>query len=186
MTEAFAFRVLTADGRARRSVLRTAHGDVELPTFMPVGTQGSVKALSPDEVATTGARIVLGNTYHLWLRPGADVVAAHGGLHGFSRWPHVMLTDSGGFQAYSLGARKQENVAPSEDGFRFTSHLDGSRRFLSPEIAVEVQGQLGADVQMQLDTALNWGRYSDILRVDSSGDRVVLYQPGAAAEAHLH
>ena len=151
MTPGFAFHVLCTDGKARRSVLRTPHGDVELPTFMPVGTQGSVKALSPDEVATTGARIVLGNTYHLWLRPGDDVVAAHGGLHAFSRWPHAMLTDSGGYQAFSLNARAPTMVAPSEDGFRFTSHLDGSRRFLSPEIAVEVQGRLGADIQMQLD-----------------------------------
>jgi queuine tRNA-ribosyltransferase len=121
-----------------------------MPTFMPVGTQGSVKALSADEVARTGARVVLGNTYHLWLRPGDDVVASHGGLHAFSRWPHVMLTDSGGFQAFSLNATKKM-VAPSEDGFRFTSHLDGSHRFLSPEIAVEVQGRIGADIQMQLD-----------------------------------
>ena len=150
MTEGFAFRVLSTDGRARRSILRTPHGDVDLPTFMPVGTQGSVKALSPDEVARTGARIVLGNTYHLWLRPGDDVVASHGGLHGFSRWPHAMLTDSGGFQAFSLNAR-EGLVTPGEDGFRFTSHLDGSKRFLSPEIAVEVQGRIGADIQMQLD-----------------------------------
>jgi queuine tRNA-ribosyltransferase len=151
MTPGFAFRVLSTDGRARRSVLRTPHGDVEMPTFMPVGTQGSVKALSPDEVARTGARIVLGNTYHLWLRPGDDVVASHGGLHGFTRWPHAMLTDSGGYQAFSLNAHTPSMVAPSEDGFRFTSHLDGSRRFLSPEIAVEVQGRIGADIQMQLD-----------------------------------
>ncbi len=145
--EGFAFRVLCTDGRARRSVLRTPHGDVDLPTFMPVGTQGSVKALSPDEVATTGARIVLGNTYHLWLRPGEDVVASHGGLHGFTKWPHAMLTDSGGYQAFSLN----EMVQPKEDGFTFKSHLDGSSRFLSPEIAVEVQGKIGADIQMQLD-----------------------------------
>ena len=150
VTDGFHFRVLCNDGHARRSVLRTPHGDVELPTFMPVGTQGSVKALSPDEVAATGARIVLGNTYHLWLRPGEDVVASHGGLHGFSKWPHAMLTDSGGFQAFSLNT-KQKLVRPSEDGFRFQSHLDGSPRFLSPEIAVEVQGKIGADIQMQLD-----------------------------------
>jgi len=154
-TEGFEFRVLCTDGRARRSVLRTPHGDVELPTFMPVGTQGSVKALSMDEVASTGARIALGNTYHLWLRPGEDVVAMHGGLHGFSKWPHAMLTDSGGFQAFSLaghrGDGREKLVAPSEDGFRFKSHLDGSPRFLSPEIAVEVQSKIGADIQMQLD-----------------------------------
>jgi queuine tRNA-ribosyltransferase len=157
-TEGFAFRVLCNDGAARRSVLRTPHADVDLPTFMPVGTQGSVKALSPEEVAGTGARVVLGNTYHLWLRPGEDVIAAHGGLRGFSRWPWAMLTDSGGFQAFSLNARSGRKgdrpglvTSKSEDGFRFQSHLDGSPRFLSPEIAVEVQGKIGADVQMQLD-----------------------------------
>ncbi len=150
VTEGFGFRVLCTDGRARRSVLRTPHGDVDLPTFMPVGTQGSVKALSMDEVASTGARIVLGNTYHLWLRPGEDVVDSHGGLHGFTKWPHAMLTDSGGFQAFSLNT-KEKLVSPSEDGFRFKSHLDGSEKFLSPEIAVEVQSKIGADIQMQLD-----------------------------------
>ena len=158
-TPGFAFRVTARDGDARSAVLTTPHGDVETPTFMPVGTQGSVKSLTPEEVASTGARIVLGNTYHLWLRPGADRVASFGGLHGFSRWPHAMLTDSGGFQAFSLatssgrraGSELKKLVAPSEDGFTFKSHLDGSRHFLSPEIAVEVQSKLGADIQMQLD-----------------------------------
>ena len=156
--EGFAFRVLHTDGHARRSVLTTPHAVVELPTFMPVGTQGSVKTLTPDEVASTGAQIVLGNTYHLWLRPGPDAIAAHGGLHGFTQWPRAMLTDSGGFQAFSLAGpglgREGETrklVAPSEEGFTFTSHLDGSKRFLSPEVAVEVQGKIGADIQMQLD-----------------------------------
>ena len=159
----FAFRVVAQDGHARRSVLTTPHGDVELPTFMPVGTQGSVKTLSPTEVASTGARIVLGNTYHLWLRPGADHVAARGGLHKFTAWPHAMLTDSGGFQAFSLGDReksrspspsaisKQSLVKLTEDGVTFRSHLDGSKRHLTPEEAVRVQGLLGADIQMQLD-----------------------------------
>ncbi len=158
-TSGFAFRVLRNDGHARAAVLTTPHGDVETPTFMPVGTQGSVKTLTPDEVASTGARVVLGNTYHLWLRPGPDRIAAFGGLHEFSRWPHVMLTDSGGFQAYSLsasggkraGATLKKLVAPSEEGFTFKSHLDGSAKFLSPEIAVEVQSKIGADIQMQLD-----------------------------------
>ncbi len=98
----FAFRVTARDGQARRALLTTPHGEVETPTFMPVGTQGSVKTLSPAEVASTGARVVLGNTYHLMLRPGADAIARAGGLHAFTRWPHAMLTDSGGFQAYSL------------------------------------------------------------------------------------
>ena len=158
-TEGFAFDVECNDGRARRAVLTTPHYAVETPTFMPVGTQGSVKTLTPDEVASTGAGIVLGNTYHLWLRPGPDRIAAFGGLHEFSRWPRAMLTDSGGFQAFSLsasggkraGSTLKKLVAPSEEGFTFKSHLDGSAQFLSPEIAVEVQSKLGADIQMQLD-----------------------------------
>jgi queuine tRNA-ribosyltransferase len=147
VTPGFSFRVEAQDGTARTGVLVTPHGAVATPTFMPVGTQGSVKTLTPDEVATTGARIVLGNTYHLWLRPGADLIARAGGLHAFTRWPHAMLTDSGGYQAFSLAERRSF----SEDGFVFRSHLDGSRRALSPEVAMEVQGMLGADIAMQLD-----------------------------------
>ncbi len=139
--------MLHTDGHARRSVLSTPNGDVDTPTFMPVGTQGSVKTLTPDEVASTGAQIVLGNTYHLMLRPGAELIDAHGKLHGFSKWPRVMLTDSGGFQAFSLNDR----VKASEDGFVFRSHLDGTKYHLSPEEAVRVQGLIGADIQMQLD-----------------------------------
>jgi queuine tRNA-ribosyltransferase len=153
--EGFAFEVVARQehGQARVGKLTTPHAVVDTPTFMPVGTQGSVKTLSPDEVAATGAQIVLGNTYHLWLRPGTEVVGAMGGLHGFTKWPRAMLTDSGGFQAYSLGARKDKAalVAPSEEGFTFRSHLDGSKHHLSPEEAVRVQGALGADIQMQLD-----------------------------------
>ena len=140
-------RVIARDGDARAGVLTTPHGEVLTPTFMPVGTQGCVKSLSPREVASTGARVVLGNTYHLWLRPGADVIAQLGGLHEFSRWPHAMLTDSGGFQAFSLA----KNCKRSDDGFVFRSHLDGSKHALTPEIATEVQRQLGADIAMQLD-----------------------------------
>lgn len=153
-THPFGFRVAARDGNARTGTLTTAHGEVATPTFMPVGTQGSVKTLSPEEVAATGAEIVLGNTYHLWLRPGPDVIHALGGLHGFTRWPRTMLTDSGGFQAFSLGqtrAKSASLVAPSEEGFTFRSHLDGSKHHLSPEEAVRVQGLLGADIQMQLD-----------------------------------
>jgi queuine tRNA-ribosyltransferase len=150
-TPGFAFRVVAEDGPARRGVLTTPHGDVETPTFMPVGTQGSVKTLTPDEVASTGARVVLGNTYHLMLRPGADTVARLGGLHAFTRWPHAMLTDSGGFQAFSLATSQQPLVGASEEGFTFKSHLDGSAHQLTPEEAVRVQGLLGADIQMQLD-----------------------------------
>jgi queuine tRNA-ribosyltransferase len=146
-TPGYSFRVVAQDGDARAGVLTTPHGDIETPTFMPVGTQGAVKTLVPEEVAATGARIVLGNTYHLWLRPGAEAVAAHGGLHGFSRWPHAMLTDSGGFQAFSLSELRQT----TEDGFAFRSHLDGSKKHLSPEEAMRAQGLIGADIAMQLD-----------------------------------
>jgi queuine tRNA-ribosyltransferase len=158
-TGGLSFRVVARDGQARTGVLSTPHGDIETPTFMPVGTQGSVKTLAPWEVASTGARLVLGNTYHLMLRPGADVVAALGGLHAFARWPHAMLTDSGGFQAYSLSARRGATgpalVDPKrhdvEEGFTFKSHIDGSTHVLTPEHAVRVQALLGADIQMQLD-----------------------------------
>lgn len=146
-TPGFSFDVYARAGNARAGVLRTPHGDVPTPTFMPVGTQGSVKTLTPHEVAATGARIVLGNTYHLWLRPGSDLVARAGGLHAFTRWPHTMLTDSGGFQAFSLAERRSSGP----DGFVFRSHLDGSLRTLSPEVAMKVQGELGADIAMQLD-----------------------------------
>jgi queuine tRNA-ribosyltransferase len=114
---------------------------------MPVGTQGSVKSLAPEEVAATGARIVLGNTYHLWLRPGPEVIDALGGLHRFARWPHAMLTDSGGFQAFSLS----QLTKLTEDGYVFRSHLDGRAMKLSPEEAMRVQGLIGADIAMQLD-----------------------------------
>ena len=151
-TPGFAFRVVAEDGPARRGVLTTPHGEVETPTFMPVGTQGSVKTLTPVEVASTGARVVLGNTYHLMLRPGAEAIAHLGGLHAFTKWPHAMLTDSGGFQAYSLAANgSQPLVGASEEGFTFKSHLDGSTHRLTPEEAVRVQGLIGADIQMQLD-----------------------------------
>lgn len=173
-TPGFAFDVLATDGKARAAVFKTPHADVETPTFMPVGTQGSVKALTMEEVASTGAQVVLGNTYHLWLRPGPELIKNLGGLHGFMRWPRAMLTDSGGFQAFSLGGHfprpvpsgvggrvtgggdKVTNVPRSlvkldEDGFTFRSHLDGARHHLSPEEAVRVQGLIGADIQMQLD-----------------------------------
>jgi queuine tRNA-ribosyltransferase len=146
-TPGFSFAVHARDGAARAGTLVTPHGEVPTPTFMPVGTQGSVKTLTPTEVAATGARIVLGNTYHLWLRPGPEVVARAGGLHAFTRWPHAMLTDSGGFQAFSLAERR--SFGP--DGFVFRSHLDGERRALTPEVAMQVQGVLGADIAMQLD-----------------------------------
>jgi queuine tRNA-ribosyltransferase len=141
------FRVVAVDGAARAGVLETPHGEVPTPTFMPVGTYGCVKTLTPAEVAATGARVVLGNAYHLGLRPGAEAVAALGGLHAWTRWPHAMLTDSGGYQAYSLAG----SCSLSDEGFVFRSHLDGARSELTPEEAVRVQRLLGADVAMQLD-----------------------------------
>lgn len=140
-----------SSGNARAGRILTAHGAVPTPAFMPVGTQASVKALSSEEVAGTGARMQIMNTYHLWLRPGPERVAELGGLHGFSRWPHAIATDSGGFQAFSLA----ERTKTSEDGFEFSSHLDGKRMKLTPEEAMRIQGLLGADIAMQLDVCCN-------------------------------
>lgn len=141
------FQVVARSGQARAGLLSTEHGVVATPAFMPVGTQAAVKGVSPDEVAATGARMLITNTYHLWLRPGPEVIAAHGGLHGFMRWPHAVATDSGGYQAYSLADLRRV----SDDGFDFRSHLDGSRHLLTPEEAMRVQGLLGSDVALQLD-----------------------------------
>ncbi|HVU01100.1 MAG TPA: tRNA guanosine(34) transglycosylase Tgt [Polyangiaceae bacterium] len=141
------FSVVHECGNARAGVLRTPHGDVPTPAFMPVGTQATVKAMSPEEVSGSGARMLIANTYHLWLRPGPEVIAAHGGLHSFMRWPHAIATDSGGYQAFSLASLRKL----TDDGFEFSSHLDGSRRFLSPEEAMRVQGLLGSDIALQLD-----------------------------------
>lgn len=132
---------------ARLGVLHTPHGDIETPVFMPVGTQASVKTLSPEEVSSTGARIILANTYHLWMRPGPDIVAQAGGLHTFMNWPGAILTDSGGFQVFSLAERRKIE----EEGVHFRSHIDGSRQFLSPEKAMDIQEKLGSDIMMQLD-----------------------------------
>src|ERR1700746_3176452 len=122
------FEVLARDGAARRGRLKTAHGDIETPVFMPVGSAGTVKAMTPEGVAATGARIVLGNTYHLMLRPGAERIATLGGVHSFMNWPYAILTDSGGFQVMSLATLRKI----SEEGVEFRSHLDGSRHLLTP------------------------------------------------------
>ena len=144
---AFSFRLIASDGAARSGELSTPHGPVRTPAFMPVGTQATVKGLEPETVRATGADILLGNTYHLMLRPGAERIAALGGLHRFMRWPHAILTDSGGFQVMSLaGLRKIE-----ERCVVFRSHLDGETFELSPERAVEIQVLLGSDIAMQLD-----------------------------------
>jgi queuine tRNA-ribosyltransferase len=142
-----AFEILARDGAARTGRLLTAHGAIETPTFMPVGTAATVKAMTPDWVAATGARIVLGNTYHLMLRPGAERIAALGGLHRFMNWPHAILTDSGGFQVMSLAALRKIG----EDGVSFRSHLDGSAHLLTPERSIQIQHLLGADITMAFD-----------------------------------
>src|SRR5262245_33888648 len=136
------FEVLARDGAARRGRLATAHGEIDTPVFMPVGTAGAIKAMTPEGVAATGSRIVLGNTYHLMLRPGAERIAALGGLHLFMNWPHAILTDSGGFQVLSLAARR----TIAETGVTFRSHLDGSLHELTPARSVEIQHLLGADI----------------------------------------
>jgi queuine tRNA-ribosyltransferase len=141
------FEVLARDGAARRGRLVTAHGEIETPVFMPVGTAATVKAMTPEGVVATGARIILSNTYHLMLRPGGERVAALGGLHRFMNWPYAILTDSGGFQVMSLAKLRKI----SEDGVTFRSHLDGSAHLLTPERSVEIQHRLGADVTMALD-----------------------------------
>ncbi len=146
-TAGFSFDVVHQDGAARCAVFRTPRAEIETPAFMPVGTQASVKTLTPDDVASTGARMILANTYHLWLRPGEECVARLGGVGGFMGWPHAVLTDSGGYQVFSLAKHRTLD----DDGITFRSHLDGSKRRLTPEEAMSVQALLGADVAMVLD-----------------------------------
>jgi queuine tRNA-ribosyltransferase len=147
---AFGFEVLARDGAARLGRMRTAHGAVDTPAFMPVATQGAVKGLSPSDLRAAGASIVLANTYHLSLRPGHEVVRELGGLHRFMGWDGPLLTDSGGFQVFSLARLR----TLSEDGVEFRSHVDGSLRFLSPEVCVEIQAALGVDIVHPLDECL--------------------------------
>ena len=147
MTTPFSFTLLGQDGRARLGVIVTPRGKIRTPAFMPVGTGGTVKGLYPEQVKATGADILLANTYHLMLRPGAERMARLGGLHAFMRWDGPILTDSGGFQVMSLsGLRKM-----TEKGVTFQSHIDGSRHELTPERSIEIQCLLGSDIQMQLD-----------------------------------
>jgi len=144
---AFEFAVKETDGLARTGVIKTPRGEIRTPAFMPVGTAATVKTMLPDQVRQTGADIVLGNTYHLMLRPGAEQVAALGGLHEFMQWKRPILTDSGGFQVMSLSKLRKL----TEDGVTFQSHIDGSTHLLSPERAMEIQALLGSDIQMVLD-----------------------------------
>jgi len=143
----FAFRIEARDGRARLGRIAMRRGEIRTPAFMPVGTAATVKAMRADEVRAAGADVILGNTYHLMLRPGAERVARLGGLHGFMRWDRPILTDSGGYQVMSLAARTKR----SEQGVEFQSHLDGSRHMLSPERSMEVQRLLGSDIVMAFD-----------------------------------
>jgi queuine tRNA-ribosyltransferase len=147
VAEGFAFHVRARFGKARRGVISTPHGDVDTPAFMPVGTQAALKGLTPVQIAETGTQIVLANTYHLMLRPGAEVVERLGGLHRFMAWDSPLLTDSGGYQVFSLAELR--NV--DDQGVEFRSHVDGARLRLSPESSIAAQNQLGADVIMALD-----------------------------------
>ncbi len=147
MTESPTFKLNATDDAARAGVIKTGRGDVRTPAFMPVGTAGTVKAMFPESVAATGADILLGNTYHLMLRPGAERVAGLGGLHAFMNWDKPILTDSGGFQVMSLAGMRKV----TEEGVRFTSHIDGSRHMLSPERSIEIQRLLGSDIVMCFD-----------------------------------
>ena len=181
------FRLLATSGRARRGRLELAHGVVETPVFMPVGTYGTVKAMAPNELTELGAQIVLGNTFHLWLRPGLEVIAAHRGLHRFMGWDRPILTDSGGFQVWSLGPlRKVE-----EHGVTFASPVNGDRMLLTPEVSMQVQRTLDSDVVMVFDEctpypasrdeaaksmelSLRWARRSRD-EFDASGNRNALF-----------
>ena len=148
----FHFKLHTTDGLARRGEFHTPHGVVQTPAFMPVGTQGTVKAMRQRDLEELGAEIILGNTYHLFLRPGDELIARRGGLHQFIGWPKPILTDSGGFQIFSLAERR----AIREEGAEFQSHLDGTRHMLTPERAVDIQARLGSDIAMVLDECLSY------------------------------
>ncbi len=143
----FSLEVVSSSSKARAGRLRTAHGEIETPVFMPVGTAGAVKTLSPQRVQETGAKIILGNTYHLYLRPGTDLIARAGGLHRFASWPGALLTDSGGFQVWSLETLR----TISEEGVEFRSHIDGSKHLFTAESVMEAQRKIGADIIMAFD-----------------------------------
>jgi len=152
VNETALFELTACDGRARRGRLLTPHGAVETPAFMPVGTAGAVKALTPRDLDAAGAEIVLANTYHLHLRPGDQLIARRGGLHRFMGWTRPILTDSGGYQVFSLAARR----VIGEAGVRFRSHLDGSEQELTPESATDIQARLGSDIAMAFDECTPW------------------------------
>jgi len=146
------FQIINTNGRARAGILATDHGDIQTPIFMPVGTQAAVKAISPQDLDDIKAQIILGNTYHLYLRPGAEVVRKAGGIQKFNSWNKPILTDSGGFQIFSLNDLNKI----TQDGFEFRSHLDGSKHFFSPEKVIKVQRDLGSDIMMVLDECVSY------------------------------
>src|SRR5438270_11876902 len=150
MPQEFAFTLFATDGAARAGEITTAHGTVRTPAFMPVGTQAAIKGVHPETVRAGGTDIILGNTYHLMLRPGAERIAALGGLHAFMNWPRAILTDSGGFQVMSLSQLRKLD----EKAVTFRSHLDRAMIELGPERAVEIQSLLGSDIAMQLDACI--------------------------------
>ncbi len=145
------FTVDATSGNARATTLKMAHGEVQTPVFMPVGTQASVKALDHNDMLNLGAQIILGNTYHLYLRPGSKTIKKLGGLHGFSKFPNNFLTDSGGFQAFSLGKLDSKNTIQDEKGIMFKSHIDGSKHYFTPQSVLDTQYDLGSDIMMILD-----------------------------------
>ncbi|SCJ78892.1 Queuine tRNA-ribosyltransferase [uncultured Eubacterium sp.] len=149
MKHAVTYELLKTDSRtkARRGIVHTPHGDIQTPVFMPVGTQATVKAMRPEQVKEMGADIILSNTYHLYLRPGHELIKEAGGLHKFMNWDKAILTDSGGFQVFSLGKLRKI----TEEGVKFQSHIDGSRHMLTPEKAIEIQNALGSDIMMAFD-----------------------------------
>ncbi len=174
------FQITHTDGSARRGRLHTAHGEIQTPAFMPVGTQASVKSLSPQDLVDIGAEIILGNTYHLYLRPGHELVAQLGGLHSFSSWHHPILTDSGGYQVFSLSALRKL----TSEGVEFKSHIDGSRHWFTPEGVMDIQMNLGSDIMMVLDECVayeadwEYTRKSVALTTDWARRSLQAYPPG--------
>src|SRR5438445_801134 len=172
----FSFEIAASAGAARAGVFSTPHGNVETPAFMPVGTLATVKALDPDDLVEMGATMILGNAYHLHLRPGDEVVREMGGLHRFMRWHRPILTDSGGFQVFSLAQLR----TVTEEGVEFQSHVDGSRRFFTPEIVMQIERNLGADVIMQFDHVIP-GQSSEVSARDA-GERSIRWLARCLAE----
>jgi queuine tRNA-ribosyltransferase len=185
VTPGFSFAETARDGDARTAILRTPRALIETPVFMPVGTQASVKSQTPDEVAETGARIILANTYHLWLRPGAERVARLGGVQQFMSWPHAMLTDSGGYQVFSLSKLRKID----DDGVVFRSHLNGEKKHLTPEESMRVQALLGSDIAMLLDECPPGGADRSVIEAamtrTSSWARRSLAHPPAPGQARF-